>query len=98
MERPASGQWSPVALGPLSPLLAPVEAGKMPARQRRPDDALAVDIGASDSEPRQRHMVDFGERRMGRMDPGSSRTNAGVPLKTPTEPQTEPSTGLGLTE
>src|SRR4030095_12660413 len=43
---------------------SPVEAGEMAAREGRPDNSLLVDVGAADAETRQRHVVDFGERRL----------------------------------
>src|ERR1051326_2393509 len=39
----------------------------MPARERRPDDALLVDIRAADAEARQRDVVNLGQRRFGRI-------------------------------
>ena len=68
-----SGQWSPVAFGPLSgPLaLAAVEHAHVAARQRDPNAALLVDVAAARAEARQRHVVLFGQRLvrvLGRID------------------------------
>src|SRR5439155_21105283 len=50
--------------------LAPVEAAHVPARERHPHYARAVDITAAWTETRHRYMVDFGERGLRRVRAG----------------------------
>src|SRR4029077_8680390 len=47
--------------------LASIEAAEMPARQRHPDDALAVDVGAARAEAGRRHVEDLGQRGLWRV-------------------------------
>src|SRR6185295_14869342 len=49
--------------------LAPVKATDMAASQRHPNDALFVDVTAARSEAGCRNVVDFGQRRRGRVGP-----------------------------
>src|SRR5262249_34832411 len=60
---------------------APVEGAEMAARERRPGDALAVDVAAARRVARQRHFVDLGERGLGwvraRIDPHNRARIAG---------------------
>ncbi len=68
-----SGQWSPVAFGPLSGPLheTAVEHAHVAARERDPDAALLVDVAAARAEARQRDVVLLGERLvrvLGRVD------------------------------
>src|SRR5207247_935664 len=61
--------------------LAPVEAAHVPARERHPHYALAVDITAARPKTRPRYIVDFGERGLRRVRAGiephdRSRTRA----------------------
>src|SRR6185295_20355358 len=44
-----------------------IETRQMAARQRCPDHAMLVDIGAANSETRQRHVVNFRQRGLGRI-------------------------------
>ena len=64
VERPALRAVIAGGLRPVErPLaLAPVEAADVAAAQRRPHDALLVDVGAADAEVRLRHVVDLRER------------------------------------
>ena len=66
IKRPALGAMIAGRLRPVerSFALAPIEAAEMAARERRPDDALLVDVGAADAEARQRNVVDLRERRL----------------------------------
>src|SRR5438552_3628486 len=45
----------------------PVEAGYMAAVERQPGDAVAVDVHAADAEAGQRHLVNLGQRGVGRI-------------------------------
>src|SRR2546422_699605 len=47
--------------------LAAVEGPEMSARERRVHDALAVDVPAARRVARHRHLVDFRQRRLGRV-------------------------------
>ena len=77
IERPAfgavlAGRRRPVQR-PLA--LAAIEAGQVAARERRPDDAVAIDVHAARREARvrrivERRLVDFGERGLRRIRPG----------------------------
>src|SRR5687767_15864446 len=59
--------------------LTPIETAQMPARQRYPDYALAVDVSAANAEARHRHSVDFGERRFRRKSTGhNAHDRAGI--------------------
>src|SRR5207249_12023932 len=69
IERPAFGA---VIAGGLRSVqwtfaLSPVEACQMAARERRPHDTLLVDVSAADAEAGRRDIIDFRERRLGRI-------------------------------
>src|SRR2546426_713097 len=49
---------------------SPVEAGKMAACERRPNNALFVDVSAADAEPRQWYVVNFRDGGLGGIWPG----------------------------
>ena len=44
-----------------------IEGAEMAAGERRPYDAIAIDVHAADAEARQRDLVDFGQCRFRRM-------------------------------
>src|SRR5207247_9891783 len=69
MERPALATVLPGRGGPVErPLTpAPVEAREMSARQRRPDDAAAIDIHAAWSVSREGRLEHFRQRRRRRI-------------------------------
>src|SRR5262249_59479753 len=50
--------------------LAAVEAADVAARERHPDDALAVDVAAARTEAGQRDVVDFRKRGLRRVGAG----------------------------
>ena len=50
--------------------LAAIEAREVTARQRGPVDAVAIHVAAARREPGHRRLVDFGERRLGRIRSG----------------------------
>src|SRR6266568_2193215 len=47
--------------------LATVEARDVAAVERRPDDAIAIDVHSADSESGERNLVDFRQRGLGRV-------------------------------
>src|SRR5690606_20471540 len=71
IERPAFAAVIAGRLGTVQRTLAlaSIERAEMPAAERDPDDALAVDIRTARAEARQRNAVDLGERGRGRARP-----------------------------
>src|ERR1051326_1106892 len=47
--------------------LATIEAAEMPARERHPDDAVAIDVRAARAETGRGHVVNLRQRRLRRM-------------------------------
>src|SRR5262249_3494323 len=50
--------------------LAAIEASKVAARKRYPDDTLAIDVATADAEAGSRHVIDLGQRGLRRIFSG----------------------------
>src|SRR5262249_60058503 len=70
IERPALGAMLAGCRRPVEDLaFLAVEARQVSARQRRPENAVAVDVAAARPITRKRRLIDFGQCRMGRIGP-----------------------------
>ena len=97
--QPASQCVPSSVVGPFRTVaLRAIEAREMTAgRERRPDDAVAVDVDAARIDAGLGHLVHFGDAGFGRIVAAVHPHDVARKLLLDA-PHTEPSTGLGITE